>query len=88
MKINTASLVVLGLGQFTVDGDMGVWFDEEDYGVYWETHVSMLNVKQYPSLWENFKETAYEEAAEFEITFDEFCKILEKVFQLYYVIKG
>lgn len=87
MEINTASLVVLGVGQFTVDSYMGVWFDDEE-GVYWETHVSMLNVKQYPSLWENFKETAEDADTEFELTFDEFCKILEKVFQLYEIIKG
>ncbi|ARW57486.1 hypothetical protein FDI23_gp063 [Serratia phage CHI14] len=87
MEINQISMVVTGVGTFTVDNYMGVWFDDEE-GVYWETHASMLNIKQYPSLYDNFKEIAKEEGTEYNLSFKEFCKILEKVFQMYQVIKG
>ncbi|UJJ22045.1 hypothetical protein [Erwinia phage Virsaitis27] len=87
MEINQISMLVTGVGTFTVDNYMGVWFDDEE-GVYWETHASILNIKHYPSLWENFKETAKKEDTEYNLSFKEFCKILEKVFQMYQVIKG
>lgn len=87
MEINQLSMVVIGVGMFTVDNCMGVWFDDEE-SVYWETHASMLNIKQYPSLYDNFKETAKEEGVEYDLSFEEFCKILEKIFQMYAIIKG
>lgn len=87
-EINQICISVAGMGNFTVDSYMGVWFDNEC--MYWETHLSMLNETHYVSLYQSFIDTMHEEdeSEHFEISLIEFKRIMEQLFQAYRIMKG
>ncbi|QEG11474.1 hypothetical protein KMI13_143 [Klebsiella phage KMI13] len=88
-KVNQIMIVVEGIGGFTIDSYMGVWFDNEE-GMYWETHASMLNETHYESLYSSFMEMMHEvdESDWFELSLVEFKHIMEQLFQCYRIMKG
>lgn len=88
MNISNVVLTFEGVGDFTVDEYMDVTFTR--HIGYWETHVSQLNEKSYPGLYKAFTffVSELDKSEQFDITYDEFRRVMERVFQAYVLLKA
>ncbi|AKU43712.1 hypothetical protein CPT_Merlin66 [Citrobacter phage Merlin] len=92
LKFDSLKLEVANYGTFTVTPLMGItldieWFDE----FQWVSHCSLLNVNGYKIAYESldkfWKENELHHAAD-NISFDEFCRIGEALFQMYLILRN
>ncbi|AFU64007.1 hypothetical protein ACQ31_gp124 [Salmonella phage STML-198] len=93
MKRTELKLTIENFGVFSVDYMMGIKFETDVMpGVYWHSHASKLNQKDYTEMFNSFNDfwednDLYSYTAYF-LLFDEFKEIGEQLFQMYCILRS